>query len=858
MPQDPLRRVLIVDDSHADRYAKSDALKKAGLAVIVADGKASAISALQEHFATIWAVVVGMNLPDNAAREVCRWVRQNHPNIPCMRTAAASAGPMPEGSSHDLEAGALPIEQAAGEAFVSQVQALLRMRDAEQALHVSQDAERQAMAELAIIYDTAPIGLAVLSPDKRFLRINERLAEINGRPVCDHIGRTIREVVPALADQAHALIDHIVATGEPVLNVEIEGETAAEPGVRRTWLEQLQPVKDASGKVTAINIVAEDITDKKRHEQQLRERERLLKAVLDALPLGVGLTRTDGEVTLANARFRHYVPAHIPSRDESRAALWEAYDTEGLRIPPENYPGARALRGEDVIPGTDFLFHPPDAAPAWTRVAAVPFRNDSGEIQGAIAVVSDIDCERHAIEDMRQSELRYRQLFEANPHPMFIYDTETLSFLAVNASALELYGYSREEFAALSMDDIRPPEDVPHLRKQVAANGGRKLTRDSGWRHRKKDGTIFDVEATSHQIEFDGRPARLVLVHDVTARKRAEEALLQSENRLRLAMEASSTGMWEWDIHTQSLTWSPECYAILGLTPESVDGIGASIDDLLHPEDRERVKRSFREAVSRGTKLEAEFRINRPDGEVRWLATIGRASYDRDGHPQRMSGTMSDITERRRTEEHNRILMREVNHRSKNLLAVVQAIAAQTTSKGDPRTFALRFSERLQGLAASHDLLVHNQWRGVGLAELVASQIAPFRSALKDRISLDGPALHINTAAAQSLGLALHELATNAGKYGSLSEAEGNVRISWQVDKSMTPVLFRMKWEETGGPRVKKPERKGFGTVLLADMIRTSLQGKVQLDYAPQGFCWTLEAPVENLLEAGFVSRTAS
>jgi PAS domain S-box-containing protein len=848
MAQVPLARVLIVESRQGERLSKTSVLRRAGLSVIEADDDASAVKELQEHFSTINAVVLGMNLADAPTQELCRWIGQHCPGIPVMRPSGTAVDAV-AAFNQSTSPSSVDLPQEAE--FVSQVQALLRMRNAEQALQNSKDAERQALVELAAIYDKAPVGLAVISADKRFLRINARLAEINGIPVIDHIGRTIREVVPALAAQTEALVDRILETGEAILDLEIEGATAAQPGVTRIWREHWQPVKNATGEVTAVNVVVEDITDTKRQEQQLRESEHRLRAILDALPVGVCVTNTNSKVTLSNAKFCQYEPEDSPSHDVENRSRWEAYDAEGRRIAPENHPGARALRGETVVPGVDFLFHPPGADPLWTRVSAVPLRDECGAIAGEITVVADIDRMWRALESIRESEWRYRQLFEANPQPMFIFDTETLEFLRVNRAALDLYGYTREEFSRLTMETIRPEEDVARFRQQLASRGGEILVRDAGWRHRRKDGTVFEVEASSHRLDFDGRPARFVMVHDVTDRRRAEESLLRSEMRLRLAMEASSIGIWEWDVKRETITWSPECYAILGLKPKEFDGTGQSINHMLHPEDRQRVQQLIHEALRHNSRFAAEFRMFRADGEVRWLSTTGRTAYDREGLPGHMLGTMTDITERKRAEEHNRLLMHEVNHRSKNLLSVVQSIASQTASKGNPATFALRLSERLRGLSVNHDLLVENKWRGVDLADLVAAQTSPFRSALSDRIRCEGPDLRVNSAAAQTLGLALHELATNAAKYGSLSSADGSVNISWQVDRATLPHMFRMQWAEVGGPEVRAPRRKGFGTVLLEDLVKTSLKGKVQLDYAPSGLVWSVEVPLENILGDG-------
>jgi len=203
-----------------------------------------------------------------------------------------------------------------------------------------------------------------------------------------------------------------------------------------------------------------------------------------------------------------------------------------------------------------------------------------------------------------------------------------------------------------------------------------------------------------------------------------------------------------------------------------------------------------------------------------------------------------DITERKRAEEHLQLLMREVNHRAKNILSVVQAIAQRTLASSS-QDFISRFSERIRGLSVSNDLLVRNQWQNVPLAELVRSQLAHFADLLESRIAVRGPDLRITAAAAQVIGMALHELATNAGKYGSLSTNTGRVDVGWGSDgKSLT-----MSWTEREGPPVSAPKRHGFGTIVMEAMAARSVDGKVDLAYAPSGLTWRLTCPAANALE---------
>jgi len=207
-------------------------------------------------------------------------------------------------------------------------------------------------------------------------------------------------------------------------------------------------------------------------------------------------------------------------------------------------------------------------------------------------------------------------------------------------------------------------------------------------------------------------------------------------------------------------------------------------------------------------------------------------------------GTVQDITERKEREEKEHLLMREVNHRAKNMLSVVDSIAHQTAAR-NPEDFIERFSKRIQALSANQDLLVRNQWNGVEIEDLVCAQLAHFADLIGSRIGVRGHKLRFNPASAQAVGLALHELATNAGKYGALSTDKGRVYVSWGTVGN----TFTMSWTEREGPPVSAPERRGFGSIVMEAMAERSVDGKVDVEYAPLGLTWRLTSPAANALE---------
>jgi two-component sensor histidine kinase len=229
------------------------------------------------------------------------------------------------------------------------------------------------------------------------------------------------------------------------------------------------------------------------------------------------------------------------------------------------------------------------------------------------------------------------------------------------------------------------------------------------------------------------------------------------------------------------------------------------------------------------------------------VETFGFAYFVGTGRERRAVsniGTLQDITERKAREEREHLLMREINHRAKNMLSVVEAIAHQTATR-NPDDFIERFSDRIQALSANQDLLVRNEWKGVDIGDLVRAQLALFADLIGSRIVVRGAKLRLNAASAQAVGLALHELTTNAGKYGALSKNTGGVEIGWGTEGE----IFTMSWTERDGPPVSPSLRRGFGTVVIKEMVERSVDGRVKLDYALSGVTWSLTCPAANVLE---------
>src|SRR4030081_989260 len=275
--------------------------------------------------------------------------------------------------------------------------------------------------------------------------------------------------------------------------------------------------------------------------------------------------------------------------------------------------------------------------------------------------------------------------------------------------------------------------------------------------------------------------------------------LLESEQRRSLAIAAGKMGSWDWDWVNGDWMWDEGQYQIFGLDPKTFAVTPSSVQPLLYPEDIDELRKAMAHFAKGVTSYEAEFRIVRPDGEVRWCVGTAAATVDKGGRVVRVSGVTVDITERKHAEERQNLLAREVDHRAKNALALAQSIVRLT--RGDNVKAYVRAVEgRISALARVHTILSLSSWQGAEIRRLIAEELAPY--AMGDQIALSGSEVQLQPATAATMEPALHEIVTKSGKYGALSTLSGRLTIKWEIHAD----VLQMVWEERDGPVVEKPE----------------------------------------------------
>ena len=336
----------------------------------------------------------------------------------------------------------------------------------------------------------------------------------------------------------------------------------------------------------------------------------------------------------------------------------------------------------------------------------------------------------------------------------------------------------------------------------------------------------------------------LVLAALFAERRQHESVLMESEARLQEALTAGAVTAFDWDVRTGLSRRSANAAQILGFDPQQAFSATQFLERV-HPDDRARFKALVRDVRPESPSHAATFRFIRPDGREVWLEETSTAEFDAAGSLARVKGLTLDITERKHAEERQDLLIAELDHRVKNVLARVAVVAMQTRqSSGSMNEFVGALDGRIQSMAVAHSLLSQSRWQGVGLTDLVRHQLAPYATDANTTIS--GPNIMLTAAATQAVAMVLHELATNAAKYGALSTPVGHVSVNLDRTTSGDAAASLMiVWREIGGPPIAPPGQSGFGTNLIRNLIPHELGGTVHLDFKPDGVLCKIEFPLE-------------
>lgn len=702
----------------------------------------------------------------------------------------------------------------------------------------SAEGRRAAQAgrrELLAVLEATGDLVVVADPEWSITFINTRgvLALADGK---DLTGRAWRDALPQLAGP-------IQRACEIAMLARCRAEAEAElPGGRRFRAES-HPRDDGG-----IVVFLRDVTEARAAAARIAESEARLRMAVEATGLG---TWDEDLVTGAEVwNERAYAILGLPP-----AAQRITPETWRTLVHPEDLPRVTAAREAALRDGTIYRCEHrvirADGAVRWVEPLSRFLRDAEGRVVRFVGVFSDVTDRKAAEAALAASEARLRRVLDS-----------LFAFVAVLTPAGEVLEANRAplEAAGLTLDEVRgrPFWDCAWWAHDAAiqARVRHACARAAKGEPSRFDATMRGVGDQRIVIDFqveplrdaDGRITHLIpSATDITARAAAEAALAESEGRFRLAQDAAEIGVFELVLPGPA-HWSPTMFRLYGLDPAAHGPWMDEAEQLACILPEERAAHATRRLAMRNdagqTRFAFEFRIRRADtGEVRWLSSRGEVVRDAAGRARILRGINQDVTERRRAEERQMLLAREVDHRAKNALAVVQSIVALTRD-ADPVRFRAAVIGRIAAMARAHTLLAREGWRAAELRELVEAEVAPHVAGAPDapdRVAVAGPDVALQPDAAQPLAMAIHELATNAAKYGALSRPEGRVEIAWE---STAEGGLSLRWTERGGPALDSPPvRQGFGSSVVRNTVERQLGGAVRFDWRPDGLECTLVLP---------------
>jgi PAS domain S-box-containing protein len=624
-------------------------------------------------------------------------------------------------------------------------------------------------------------------------------------------------------------------------------ETVAErpDRTRIPFISYPTPLFDGAGRLTgAVNMLV-DISERKRAEQVLAEREAQLAVFVEHAPVAIAMFDRDMRYLAVSRRFG--ADFHLaPGTQLVGRSHYEVFPNVPQRWRDIH---ARVLAGEETSHQEDRCTHA-NGRSDWVRWSMTPWREAKGNIGGALLfpeVTTEQVEARHAL---AESEARFRATFE-NAAVGIVLVAPSGAILRVNDSFARMLGYPAAELTRRTFQDITYPDDLAAnlavLNKTLSGEANSYCIEK---RYIRKDASIVWASLTVGCVRKadGGVDYFLSVIEDITERKRAEARFAEINAQLELAHKAAGVGSYSFDLAGRSMRIARASGAIYGRSHSTVEMTGQQWFARVHRDDKERLRAEHIQAFKeRRPELVNEFRFVRPGGEVRWIEARSLIDYDHAGRAERMTGVYIDVTERRKAEDHKNLLIAELDHRVKNVLACVAAVAQRSReSSKSPDEFLDVLNGRINALANTHVLLSRSRWEGVNLRELVRTELA--FCAQKGSTSIDGQDVELVADAVQPVAMVLHELATNATKYGALSNGHGRISVRWRQPALGRAAGLVLEWRETGAARRVPPNAAGYGMSVIRDLIPYELGGTVDYELTGEGAQCRLEIPAKWLI----------
>lgn len=728
--------------------------------------------------------------------------------------------------------------------------ATFQLAEAIRALEDPTDIMATAAAQVGHELCVARVGYAELDPDGEHFVV-EREWSVNdspsqaGRYRLEDFGRELASRLRAgIVVRVNDAMTDSVAQPSSQMHIDLRARASVSvPLIRRgqlcatlyvnqptarSWTdEEVEYLLEAANRTWAA-------LERARAERALRESEERLQTLTNLVPAFVWFAEPDGELQYLNRRWYEYT-GQKPA--EALPDGWSStLHPDDVENTAREWAEARAL---GVTYENECRYRCKDGRYRWHVARAEPLRSSDGKISGWFGTSLDIHDRKLAEAALRSSEEQFRLLADSSPALIWVTD-ERAQVVFANRRYEEIFGRPAEDIEGEGWRRIVHPDDVETFNERfLAALAAR--TRFVG------EVRVIDIHGETMWLHCEGVPrfgpdgaftgyvgANL----DITDLKRTEARLRESEARLRLAVDAGRMAIYDHDFTTDELRHSPELNRLLGF-PADQQLTMSDIRARYAPGEMQRLSALRDAALERGEGFpEVELQMSNLHGRPLWFLLRAETRLDDRGSAVSSTGVLLDITERKRAEEHQRLLMNELNHRAKNLLAIIQGIAQQTfRDPAIPRAPKVAFEGRLGALAATHSLLAEGSWEAASIHQVISEAAAAVTPRF-DCLEIRGPDLLLPPKTAVSLGMAVHELCTNALKYGALSLSEGKVLVSWCVANGR----LKLVWREKGGPAVKPPEKSGFGSRLIERGLAAELGGTVRIAYEPGGVVCTVDA----------------
>ncbi|RAK56473.1 PAS domain-containing protein [Phenylobacterium deserti] len=644
------------------------------------------------------------------------------------------------------------------------------------------------------------------------------------------------ELTARLAPRLHQAIN-----GETLVAEDVAAQITRDGQVQSAWFDAVYtPVRDEAGVVAGVLICAVETTAEIRAERDRREAEAQFRSLADQLEVGIGMIDLQGAVTFANARL-----AQILDRSENALAGLDVMTLAAEEDREQNWMLMQRLlrRGEPFT--IDKRVLRPDGSKVWVRSAVSPRRDADGHIVGALAAVIDLSGSKAAEEQLRGSEARFQTLANLAPDLLWSHTAQGIDW--INRRWLDYTGQTEAEALGDGWLNAIHPED-----REASARAGRRAEKtgepiEHEHRIRRHDGQFrwFLVRAEPLRDERTGALRWFGAATDIHDHRAALEDLAASAESLRLALDIGGLAAWDWNMEADQVTWSDEHFRMLGYDLYGVEPSYEAWVQRLHGDDRADTEAALNSAMAGHHDFVREFRTEHPDGVVRWLSTRARFFYDESGTPLRMVGVMRDVTDQRGSDQTQKILLAELQRRTRNQLAVIRSIAARTAeSAASVDDFLMHFGGRLDAYARADAALTRNPDVSLDLESLIRDEFLAAAGA--DDAQISGPSVKLSGQVAETVALVFHELVTNALKFGALAAAAGRVQVSWSLEPRDSGPVLVLDWRESGVPVLDPmPAHRGFGRRLIEEALPYELNARSELRFVPGGAHARFEFPLD-------------